>query len=55
MSDVNEMSDPRSGTAGPPEVEENGYWFGVFLFVFVVVFGTAFAALIHALAATFGG
>lgn len=57
VSDVNDASEMRggSGSADAPVVEDNGYWFGVFLVIFIVLFGTAFAALIHSLSATFGG
>jgi len=55
MSDVNDASEMKSGNGGPSDVEENGYWFGVFLVVLIVLFGTAFAALVHSLSATFGG
>jgi len=38
-----------------PVVEENGYWWTVFLVIFIILFGSAFAALVHSLSATFGG
>ena len=36
------------------EVEDNGPWFGVFVFVIVVLFAAAGAAVVHSLMATFG-
>jgi hypothetical protein len=38
----------------PEGVEDNGRWWTVFWVIFVVLFGTAFAALVHSLSATFG-
>jgi len=55
MSDVNEMSDVKHGNAGEPHVEDNGYWFTVFMVILIVLLATAFAALVHSLSATFGG
>lgn len=44
----------RDASQVPDGVEDNGGWWTVFLVIFVVLFGTAFAALIHSLSATFG-
>ncbi len=43
-----------SGVSSPPDVEDNGPWFGIFLFVIVILFAAAAAAVIHSLVATFG-
>lgn len=48
---------PRSSEGGVPsrpDVEDNGRWFGLFLFVIVTLFAAAAAAVIHSLVATFG-
>jgi len=42
------------GNAVRDEVEDNGPWFGVFVFVIVVLFAAAGAAVVHSLMATFG-
>jgi hypothetical protein len=55
MSD--EPSVARSSKGGVPtaaDVEDNGRWFGVFLFVIVILFAAAAAAVVHSLVATFG-
>jgi hypothetical protein len=45
---------PDGGVSSDPNVEDNGPWFGVFLFVVVTLFAAAAAAVIHSLVATFG-
>ena len=43
----------RPNETGEPVVESNGAWFVVFMVGIVLLFGAAFAALIHSLATTF--
>ena len=38
----------------PPGVEDNGPWWWVFILTFILLFASAFAALVHSLAVTFG-
>lgn len=52
---VEDRPDPVSGAgAAEPAVEDNGPWFGVFVFVIVVLFAAAGAAVVHSLMVTFG-
>ncbi|HSM08682.1 MAG TPA: hypothetical protein VLA33_06660 [Gemmatimonadota bacterium] len=53
------MVDETQGTGAgsgaiEPFVEDNGPWFVVFMTVFVFLFASAFAFLVHSLLVTFG-
>ncbi|MFW6083984.1 MAG: hypothetical protein ACODAA_02115 [Gemmatimonadota bacterium] len=43
-----------AGVAAEPVVEDNGPWFVVFITVFIFLFASAFAFLVHSLLVTFG-
>lgn len=47
------MSRTRRHGELPPGVEDNGPWWAVFIVTFIILFGTAFAALVHSLTVTF--
>jgi hypothetical protein len=49
------MVDESEGLAstGEPVVEDNGRWFALFLTVFVFLFASAFAFLVHSVLVTF--
>ncbi len=41
-------------TAGEQGVEDSGRWFALFLTIFVFLFASAFAFLVHSVLVTFG-
>lgn len=56
MNEANEeagMSGKRRRGELPPGVEDNGPWWVVFIVTFIILFGSAFAALVHSLTVTF--
>lgn len=44
----------RLDSTGEPVIEENGRWFALFLTIFVFLFASAFAFLVHSVLMTFG-
>lgn len=50
MADESRGPDPVVGAA----VEDNGRWFVLFLTIFVFLFASAFAFLVHSVLVTFG-
>lgn len=48
------MVDETQASGGAPEVEDNGPWWAVFLVIWIFLFASATAFLVHSLAVTFG-
>jgi hypothetical protein len=51
-----DMVDESTGPdpVGAPAVEDNGRWFALFFTIFVFLFASAFAFLVHSVLVTFG-